>query len=325
MKRSGSTTDRAAVRAEAAAWIARLQSEERGPADEAAFQAWLAEHPSHAEAFDSMTSVWDLAGGAAPGYQPPPRAAVPARAAGTTRRMAMAGAATLVAATVAVVVWTSFDPGKAYATAPGETRRVALADGSTVTLDSNTSIRVRLGRARRAAQVTQGRAHFEVAKDAQRPFVVSAGGRTVTALGTMFDVSRAPTFVSVVLIEGRVGVRSTNPLDEEVRFMTPGERLVFAADGAVTQDRPNLVKLTAWESGDAVFENDTIAAAAAELNRYSHRPIVVQGTTVSRMRVSGVFRAGATEEFALSVQTLLPVKVRFEPDRIVIEARALKG
>ena len=105
---------------------------------------------------------------------------------------------------------------------------------------------------------------------------------------------------------------------KEHRILHPGERLTFDDAGLVRQDRPNLAKLTAWQNGQALFDNDTMAAAAAELNRYSRRPLVIEDPQVSRMRVSGVFRAGATQDFAVSISALLPVKAWVEQDRIVL-------
>jgi transmembrane sensor len=220
--------------------------------------------------------------------------------------------------------WNVVNAAPRYSTAVGETRRLSFDDGSVVILDSDSELRAKLRPARRDFRLARGRAHFEVAKDPNRPFVVAAGDRQVFALGTVFDVARSETSTSVVLIEGKVAVQSTDLLagPGTPRVMSPGERLTLSDDGSTQEDRPNLIKLTAWQSSQAVFDNDTMDAAVAELNRYSRRPIVISDPGVGRLRVSGVFRAGATQDFAVSVSALLPIRVRAEQDRIVIEARA---
>jgi transmembrane sensor len=329
MKRGGLDQGRSEVKAQAAAWLARLQSEDRTTADEAGFRAWLAQSPGHQEAFDSLTTAWEVAGGLAAEYadlldiRP-----IPAHALRPSRALASltvaGGAAVLVASAAA---WLLLDSGSAYATSLGEIRRVAVADGSTLVLDSDTALRVKLTRGRRDLTLLRGRAHFEVAKDPRRPFVVTAGARRVFAVGTVFDVAEAPAQTTVVLLEGKVSVQSGGFLRGPVtsRIMAPGERLTFDRAGSPREDRPDLAKLTAWQTGQALFNDDTMAQAAAELNRYSRMPLVIADPAVARMHVSGVFRAGATQAFAASVAALLPIRVRSEPDRIVITGRAPAG
>ena len=69
--------------------------------------------------------------------------------------------------------------------------------------------------------------------------------------------------------------------------------------------------------GRAVFENDTLAAAVAEMNRYSRRPIVIEGEAAG-MHVSGVYSTGDTEAFARSLATLLPLDVTLASDQVTL-------
>lgn len=220
-------------------------------------------------------------------------------------------------------VLTSNQPAQTFVTARGETRRLALADGSTVTLDSDSRLLVRLSRARRELSLEHGRAHFEVAKDQRRPFVVAAGPQQIRTIGTVFDVNHEARRLTVLLVQGKVAVGAMGgggaPAGE--RIMAPGDRLTFAS-GRVVEDHPDVAKLTAWRSGEAMFDDDRLGAAAEELNRYSRRPLVIADAAAANLRVSGVFRAGATEEFAASVAALLPISVTPEPTRIVIRSRA---
>src|SRR3546814_13527374 len=83
---------------------------------------------------------------------------------------------------------------------------VQLPDGSSVRLDLETAIDARFGIGRRDIEFRQGRAMFDVAQDASRPFVVDAGAGTVTALGTRFQVQRNEDRGSVTLLEVAVGI-----------------------------------------------------------------------------------------------------------------------
>jgi transmembrane sensor len=122
--------------------------------------------------------------------------------------------------------------------------------------------------------------------------------------------------VSVVLFEGRATVFATAPAATDRRVITRGERAIVAPKLAVHVDRPNLAPLVAWQTGQAIFESDTLAAAAAEMNRYSGMRLVVDDPLVANLRLSGVYRVGDNEAFAHSVAQLLPVMVERYSDHL---------
>src|SRR5690606_7675607 len=100
-------------------------------------------------------------------------------------------------------------PGpRTFRTGPEQTTTITLPDGSKVTLDEGTVLRADETRRERRLELVEGRAFFRVAKDASRPFVVRARGKTITALGTAFDVSLEAEQVEVTLVEGRVKVEA---------------------------------------------------------------------------------------------------------------------
>lgn len=304
--------DIAEVRAQAAAWLARLRSEERAPADEAGFRAWLAESETHRDAFDRINTVWEAAGAL-------PREPRRKRAVATDRRAVLASGLALVAAGAGFGVWKAATAG-VYATQVGEQRRVALEDGSLVVLDTDSKIRVDLSDKRRTVELLQGRAHFEVARDARRPFVVSAAGRQVAAGGAAFDVTRQKGQVCVLVTSGEVAV--FDPHISGKQLVEKGARVTLAdASAAPRIDKPDLARVTAWQHGRAVFDNDTLADAVAEMNRYSRRPIVIEGEAAAKMHVSGVYSTGDTEAFAKSLSTLLPLDVTLASDRVMIGAK----
>ena len=296
-----------AARAEAAAWLARLRSEQRRPEDEAGFRAWLAESETHRQAFDAINTVWEAAGAL-------PRE--PRRRRVESRRAVLASMAALVAGAGTLGAWRVATAG-VYATEVGEQRRVALDDGSTIVLDTNSKVRVRLDNERRAIELIRGRAHFEVVRDARRPFVVEAAGREVVAVGTAFEVTREKDEVCVVVTKGEVAV--FDPKLAGKQTVAPGARVTLSDTGPKV-DRPDLARVTAWRLGRAVFENDTLATAVAEMNRYSRRPIVIEGDA-AEMRVSGVYSTGDTEAFARSLATLLPLEVTLASDQVTISAQ----
>lgn len=151
------------------------------------------------------------------------------------------------------------------ATTAGETRTVRLADGSTVRLDAATRLDAAFDAERRTIRLSQGQARFAVAHET-RPFVVLAGGGSVTARGTMFDVAVAGGRVDVRLLEGAVDVvlparaRQVRPT---VRRLTPGEGLSFTPAPAAD---------IASAAGARDVEAVPVAALVAEANRSASRP-----------------------------------------------------
>ncbi|MDE1150056.1 MAG: DUF4880 domain-containing protein [Azospirillaceae bacterium] len=156
---------------EAAAWMARLRGPDRTEAALAAFRAWCDADPAHAAAFEHMTAVWDVAGGLHAERAALSGGATPA--ARPSRRLVLAGVAGALALGLGGVGFWQRAGATVYSTAVGEQRRLSLADGTRVILDTDSEIRVRLSdRARRVALV-RGRASFAVADD-RRPL---PGGR----------------------------------------------------------------------------------------------------------------------------------------------------
>ena len=293
------------ARAEAAAWLARLRADDRTPADERAFQAWLAADASHIAAFEAINAMWDAAGGMA--------RARPSRTPSLRRRAVLAGLGTFVALG-AGFSWENADAG-VYETDVGEQKHVALDDGTQVFLDTDTRIRVRFDTALRSVELDRGRANFRVAPDAKRPFVVRAADQEIVASHTTFDVRRDGDRVSVVLIAGKAALKSSAP-QRAPDILTPGERVVAMTSDVVKHDKPNLTPLLAWQTGQAIFENEKLADAAAEMNRYTTMKLEVGDPSIAGLRMSGVYRVGDNAAFARSVAALLPVTLEFFPDRV---------
>lgn len=304
-----------ALKAEAATWLARLRNEERSAADEAAFQAWLAENPQNAAAFDLVTGTWDAAGGLVTTHM---AAARPEPMIGR-RKMLAAGLAAVAVVSTTTIMWQRTSP-VTYETQRGEQRRIALADGSSLTLDTETLIRVGFTAESRNIELVRGRAHFDVAKDPNRPFRVNAAGREVVALGTAFDVARNGEEVAILLVEGRVAVQPVGiAANEKTAFLKPGERIVYARHNIVRQEHPDINRATAWQEGRATFDNQPLAIAVAEMNRYSRRPLVVADADLAAMRISGTYSTRDAEAFARSVTNLLPAVVRSTAQEVLIE------
>lgn len=294
--------------AEASAWLARLQRPERSDVVEAAFRSWLAESSAHARAYARVADLWDIIPGAVQLDQGKSIAAPARRQPRGWMPLAAAacGALVVIVAAAAWFQWRAL----VYQTAAGGMEVVMLHDGTRVTLNTDTRLSVDYGEHERLVTLERGEALFEDVSDPKRPFVVQAAGHQVRALGTTFQVRMDPERLAVTLVDGRVEVsRGSDGKPAAPTLLSPGERLVLRSDGRAALDHPSLQALTAWQRGEAVFDNVPLAHAVHEINRYGGTPVRVADPKVAEMRVSGVFAVHDPVEFANALAKLCHLRV----------------
>ena len=292
--------------------------------EEEAFQAWLAKAPENREAYAALERIWSKTAAVENEPVVEVRRSAMARAADGTRRrrrVLVAGLAVLcVGFTAATLSWLSIPRSltdQSFRTAVGQQATITLRDGSVVTLNTDTVLRTHADRERRLVYLDRGQAFFRVAKDRRHPFVVSAAGRTVTAIGTAFDVRVDGGELKVVLVEGKVRVESlaTVPLANtagtqgaslaparsetmQATEMSAGSQLVAPDDADWRLTRTNVARETSWLQGQIVFDDKPLGDIVAELNRYSTRKIVIADEDLARRRLSGIYKPGRLDSFS---------------------------
>ena len=331
MSTSGMTMDRDLLQT-AAAWRLRIFGEgEPDPAEAAAFDRWLSADPRHQEAFDRTSAAWDLL---------EPHTATPevirarrdaldyVRKAGgrrwasrISRRTSFRIAASVAAAVVlGAAAWPLVDGAEVYRTGLGEHRQITLADGSTVSLDSASRVKVRYTDAARRLTLLKGQARFDVAHNAARPFSVDAGDRRVVATGTAFNVELLGRDVNVTLLEGSVVVAPVQRAAKAVPLKA-GQQLVASVGAAAPRVEPIKIEdATAWQRGKIVLDNVPLEQAALRVNRYSDRKVVVGDEAAAALTVSGVFQAGDPETFARAMAQYLRLRADFGEREIVLSS-----
>ena len=195
----------------AAEWVVRLGSDQRTHADEQAFRVWWEESPTHAQAYADCVALWDAVGDMVATNEAhrtlkPLRAPVRIRRTMNRRLVLFVGLGSALAVTAGVVGPILLGGAQTFQTASGEQRRVQLADGSCVFLNTDTKLRVKFTAPQRLVFLDRGQAFFEVAKDKTRPFRVLAGHNEVRAIGTAFEVRRIGEGIQVTLEEGQVAI-----------------------------------------------------------------------------------------------------------------------
>jgi transmembrane sensor len=161
----------------------------------------------------------------------------------------------------------------------------------------------------------RGEAHFAVQKDAQRPFIVTAGDVEVRAVGTAFVIKLGANAVDVLVTEGRVAVDravqaasatvAAQSAEEPAVLADAGKRVIGTVDGAKPADfKTELIpplemeRLLAWRGPKLELAGTPLAEAVAVFNRENQLQLIVGDSEVGEMRLSGVFRADNAEGFA---------------------------
>jgi transmembrane sensor len=321
-RRRSDTT--AAEPLDAAAWVARLGSDQRTRADDEAFEAWLAADPAHAATYAEHAELWEGVGALAGDAEaraallggevtalPPPRPVV-------SRRAVMAGFGTAAAASLAIIAAPQIDRLRGvYRTAKGQQRQVILADGSQLMLDTDSRIDVTFSDADRRIVLEKGRAHFKVARDAARPFRVFVGDDEVRAIGTAFDVRKDRGGTKVTLEEGAVAVyRATDRREGAVRapsaVLKPGQQARLTPAQPVQVAAIDLSREQAWRFGRMVLDNAPLGEAVEDLNRYGGRRVVLADPALADVKVSGVFHTRDPDAFVEAITAAFPVRLAEE-------------
>lgn len=324
------------VQAEAAAWVVRLQSDQQTAADREAFNRWISESEAHAEAYADLATFWEsfglLHGEAAAEMRAAARARPGLRSGAAARRWG--GALALLAASIAGVVALVgvLSQDRAYVTPRGGDREIALADGSSVALDTDTRIRVRYSKAERRLILDRGQAYIRVAKNPQRPFRVFVGDDEVRAVGTAFEVRRVGDSARVVLVEGKVLVYR-GPHATSGASIAPGAVALGAGQqldlepGAASPPRPaNLDQTLAWRTDRLVFDDERLSVVVDELNRYEGPKVSLADPAAGQLRVSGVFHAGRTQDTVAALAAAFPIRIEHQSsDEIILGLSAPRG
>ena len=205
-----------------------------------------------------------------------------------------------------------------------------MTDGSKVTLNTDSEIRVAMSDTERRIDLEHGEAFFEVVKDPGRPFVVRVGDKRIVAIGTKFSVRRdvgpRADDIQVVVTEGAVRVESTSGRGVEnaaARRLAAGSVVRANRDGLLVQRKkvPEAEEQLSWRSGVLVFRDVTLAQAAAEFNRYNPRQIQIEDAATGALQIAGNFRTTNVDAFVRLLEQGYPVRTRLDGDAIVLGAR----
>lgn len=315
--------------AAAAKWFARLTAHDVSPEDRAEFVRWIEQSSEHKSAYEQVSAVWldidhidraaldELARDASVS----PDSLWRKVSAVFSRPLVAAGAVGVTASAIGAVIAfsvltapTAVQVATLYETAVGERREVALDDGSEITLNTGTTLRVEYSKGERNVMIEEGEAFFAVAPDQDRPFRIAAGPGRIEVLGTRFNVRFNRDETRVAVVEGRVAFsmasQSAPPGRQSQAVLTTGEGGKASDVSGLDLYPVDIEQITAWREGRFVFRATPLSDVVSEINRYSAKPVRLD-EDLSALKITGVFSTERIPDLLAALEDVAPVEVEY--------------
>jgi transmembrane sensor len=336
--------DEDAVEMAAAAWVAR-QDRTLTAREQDDYLEWLREDPRHGAAVARLRHVWDHLDSLsewrpANGPVPNPDLLAQPRRRGSATWWWVGGslaAAASVAAIFAISArrvhitsGTAAPAAHVLRVVPGP-ERLTLADGSVVDLNSGGRIETAFTPGERRVRLLSGEAHFAVAKNPARPFLVEAGAISVRAVGTAFDVRLESKSVEVLVTEGKVHLERRDaamPADAAPTSLVAGERATFdttdpkASPAVSPADAAAVERLLVWRGVRLEFADQPLSEVVAAFNLRNHQQIIIGDPELARVLVGGSFRADNVDGFVRLLGFSFGIAAERRDDETIVLHRA---
>ena len=312
----------------AAEWVARMDRAPLSTSEADELKDWLAADRRRRGAFIRAKAVWmrsESARALGPQFDPldfqPAAADVPRPRVGRRERLMKWGGAVAASFVIVVILMATLPMPAAYATDKGEMRTVPLGNGATVTLNTDTRIKVYDDEGRRRIRVLQGEVLIEGAGTAA-PTFVDVGDRHLEATSATFVVRKLQGQPAQVLVQdGRVVLAEATPSATIPLAANTGASLLEGKEtGWQLTALPfgQMGRELAWREGKIALQGETLAEAAAVYARYSDTPIVIADPDLAQVPVTGLFAVNNPLGFSRAVAEVFGAEVRQDGDRIVI-------
>ncbi len=338
-----------AVELEAASWIAQLDRDEMTAADLQALREWSARSPKHISELKRLGQMWyDIDALIEQNIRHTPQSFSLVGTLVSAVKIRPKFASGLVAAIMAAcfsvfllfnTMNTQSEPihyQASYSVPPGGNKIVDLSDGSKIHINTNSIIEVEYSSSRRIVRLISGEAHFDVAKDYDRPFQVYAGGNVLEAIGTAFAIRVDDAGTSLIVTEGIVQLRSLllNEAAESTqindKIQTPASDLVSAGQNIqmpkqITEAPPKIKvispesidKKLAWRKGLVIFDGESLSYVVEEVSRYTTTDIIITDPDIREMPFGGVFKTGEVDALLAALNTSYNIDVQYVNETLI--------
>jgi transmembrane sensor len=311
------------IRAQAREWVIRFNRDTApSKADIAALNQWANQSPVHRAELHSAEQAWcdaDLLAELAVPVAPSARHLLAGwlnklgKVLVPTSTRGFATAAMVLSVSIVTLSWYLSTAGISgngyYQTAIGEHRTLVLEDRSVVQMDTNSRLHIAYSDGKRQLSLEQGKAHFDVAKNPDRPFEVYASSGMVQAVGTAFSVFIDNSDIRVTVDEGRVNLArveaapanksslKTAPTTDVFLSLDRGQSALFnqTEETMIVLADNELSRQQAWRRGLLIFAGEPLAEVVREVSRYTSTTIEISDPELRQLLIGGRFRTGELE------------------------------
>jgi transmembrane sensor len=302
--------------AEAAEWVARLESGTCSADDQAKFQEWLDRSLLNREAASRLFGLWSDFDTLKKFVPPRENATVAGNLRAHMPIRMTAGVSDApwrilggIAACMVVGLWavgffflsprSNPTVTQTYQTAIGDHKTVQLSDGTVLVINTDSKVEVTYSDNRRDVRLLVGEAYFEVVHDDRRPFTVTSGNRMVRDIGTAFDVRLRQNNVEVTVTKGSVELAAaqtdsklpSRDLGQRLGIVTAGQNAVF--DRKIVYLKPvtgtEMNHQLAWRQGVLVYTGEPLEQVIADVSRYTQVKIELDDPRLKDVPVGGYF------------------------------------
>jgi len=228
-----------------------------------------------------------------------------------------------------------------YFTSIGEVKNVQLPDGSAVTLNTNSKITVDYNTSYRSINLLHGEAQFDVATEKTRPFTVSAGTKSFTALGTIFNIQKNNELdMELIVNEGEVLISESHYSKQQLADFIQKEASKFDSREIITTGEKTIIENSiakptilladstsndlAWQQGMIVFNGEYLKQALTEVSRYTDMQFEIISPEISHIKVSGYYKANDINSLLRALANNFPIHYKFNATNSVQLSKANK-
>lgn len=323
------TPKQKAIRKAAVDWFVRLQDMPMESPERSGFEAWLMSSPLHQEAYAEVSGVWEKLDSTSQLEQLAGALKSKNKSSRISKIKAVSVSLSLIVTvflgTFLLYLWQSQPTMQMIASAElGHPQTEILEDGSKLTINANTQLEITYYHNKRLVKLNSGEAIFEVAKNADRPFIVESDHARVTVLGTRFAVNKLNTFVRISVDHGRVKVEKTstdnNATTQDI-VLSNGE--VAEVDSGLAPHKVNRPASDAFsfERGLITFTNANMQEISETLSRYRQQPIQVKDGQQINARITAVIKSRNVEKFLVKLPDMAPVNIEQQGDHLMISGK----
>jgi len=311
--------DHKAIRDEASLWLARLDS---GSADVEAFERWRDADQAHAAAFAKVSRLWSKLGETKGSLE----ASKDIAPAPTSRRAFLRAAGVIGGACLlggGAFVTKTFAKSTAI-TRPGERRRVALSDGVSIDLNTDSKVSWRWSKGAPCIWLDRGEAVVTVAATATTPCILNAGDVTADLDAGEFNARLRGGSLSLLALRGTGALRRSETGSAPAARFAGGQSVVATASDAFVQkaSTESLDEVSAWRRGEIVFQGAPLGAVVEDYNRYLTKKLVIADPELSKLRLGGRFTNSDPSDFLDTLNSSFGVRAVDAGDNTIMLTRA---